>query len=146
MRKIIILFLILLLFPAELSFAWRKQKDVRFEDLDGDYVGEIILVSGESGGTGTYREEMRIYKDKNPELELIFQIETLHDYGHQMNRGREESQVTFLEDAYKSGMKDILVTHKHIIYEEKGVSINETIDSGEQIFVWDGTKYVNKER
>lgn len=142
MRRLFVLVSILSLFLIKPVFAWKDNKDVRFEDLDGDYTSEVILTSMSSGGTGVGHEEMRIFKDKDPNLELIFYIETVYEYDLQMNHVKKEAQVTFSEINPKTGAKDIIVSIKEIEYEKEGKPVNKTTDLGKKRFIWNGKKYV----
>ncbi len=142
MGRIFILVLISFLFLVKPSFAWKDNTGVRLEDLDGDYVDEVILTSASSGGTGIGHEEMRIFKDKDPTLELIFYIEIVDEYDLQMNHVKKEAQVTFSEINPKTGAKDIIVATKEIEYEKEGMPVNKTTDLGKKRFIWNGKKYV----
>ena len=139
MNKIFIVILILSI--SSCCFAWQENKEVYFEDLDGDFIQEVVLVSRSSGGTGVYHEETRIFKDEDPELRLIFQAETVYEYNLMGNHTREESEITFTKTNPETKARDIIVKSKKIEYEKEFKPVSNTIDLGEKRFAWNGTKY-----
>ena len=54
--------------------SWTEYKNIRYMDLDGDLTEEIIIEAKHGAGSNHYLEDMRVFKDKYPELELIFSI------------------------------------------------------------------------
>lgn len=104
--------------PIQLCLSWTEYTNVRYMDFDGDLVDEVIIECRHGAGTGHYIEDVRIFKDAYPELELIFTIRTLDStFGFS---GEEEkyncdivSDVKFTEQTPENkGIRDIIVKIK----------------------------------
>ncbi|MFA7000756.1 MAG: hypothetical protein WC352_01235 [Candidatus Omnitrophota bacterium] len=126
------------------SYAWTEYKGVRYLDLDGDSTNEIIIESKQGAGTGHYIEDMRIFKDKYPELQLIFQTRTVDEYFTDDYHYKIISEVEFSDSTLNSGLRDIIVVTKKIYFkddENKVVSKEE--DLGTKVLKWEGTAYLS---
>jgi hypothetical protein len=115
-------------------------------DVDGEAGDELIIETKHGAGTGTYVEDMRIFKDNYPDLKLIFHIKTLESYfGSPDDSYDEMSEVKFTDPSPKDGTRDIVVHSKTIYYkdtEHKVVDREE--DAGVKVFRWDGSKFVEQ--
>lgn len=134
-----------LLIPVYAS--WTEYKNVRYMDLDGDLTDEIIIEAKHGAGSNHYLEDMRIFKDKYPELELIFFIRTLDStYGFESSlhyNCDEISEVHFTEPNLENGERDIIIKTKKIYYKDQN---NKIVDKEEdlrtKIFKWNGQSFV----
>jgi hypothetical protein len=118
-------------------------------------VNEIIVESRHGAGSGHYIEDMRIFKDKYPELELIFTIRTLDSNfsGGGIVPFDIISDVTFTEPNLENGTRDIIVKSKKIYYKDdtewelrnSDENIDKIKDLGTKIYKWNGEKFVESE-
>lgn len=138
---------ILIAYPFIQAYSsWTDYKNVHYMDLDGDLVNEIIIETKHGAGSNHYIEDMRIFKDKYPELELIFTVTTLDSYFglEASNNYNIVSDVKFTEQTPENkGIRDIVVTAKKVYFKDKD---NKIIDKKEGLrirtFKWDGTNFV----
>ena len=126
---------------------WTEYKNIRYMDLDGDLTEEIIIEAKHGAGSNHYLEDMRVFKDKYPELELIFSIRTLDStYGFEPSSHYncdEISEVHFTEPNLENGKRDIIVKTKKIYYkDENNKTVDKEEDLGTKIFKWNGQSFV----
>ena len=125
--------------------SWTEYTNVRYLDLDGDLVEEIIIESKHGAGTGHYIEDMRIFKDKYPELELIFTIRTLDSYFDSIYGSGKYwdivSEVEFTEPDLEIGTRNITVKSKKICYKDENKSIDKEEELETKVYKWNGTKF-----
>lgn len=129
--------------------SWTEYSNIRYMDLDGDLASEIIIEAKYGAGSNHYIEDMRIFKDKNPELELIFTVRTLDSYFglDAPNSYNIVSEVKFTEQTPENkGVRDIIVTSKKIYFKDKDNKvIDKEEDLGVKVFAMYGSSYtVNK--
>lgn len=144
---ITVLLLILILCPSMQAYSWTNYKNVRYMDVDGDLADEIIIEAEHGAGSNHYIEDMRIFKDKYPELELIFSIRTLDSsfgfYGKMKQYNLDiVSEVEFTKPNSESGVRDIIVHSKKIYYKDsENKIIDREKDLGVKVYKWNGSKY-----
>jgi hypothetical protein len=124
---------------------WTEYADVRFLDLDGDFVEEIIIESHHGAGSGHYVEMLRIFKedDKSAGLKLIFMATTLDSiFGY--GPGNDDiSEVTFTGPETGGGLRDIIVKSKKIYYkDDENKVVDREEDLGTKIYKWNGEVFV----
>lgn len=146
MKPLLLIILIALLICPSV-YAWTAYSNVRYLDLDGDFEEEIIIESKHGIGTGHYIEDMRIYKDKYPELELIFHIRTLDSYFNSIyNPGKYwdlVSEVEFTEQTPENkGIRGIIVKSKKIYYKDIDKTFDREEDLGTKVYKWNEKKFV----
>lgn len=128
--------------------SWAEYKNVRYMDMDGDLADEIIVESKQGAGTNHYIEDMRIFKDNYPQLELIFSIKTLDSYFglEAPNNYNIVSDVKFTEQTPENkGFRDIIVTSKKVCFKDKENKVFDREEAlGTKVFKWDGKSYVEK--
>lgn len=144
----LILLLLITLFLSEQVFAWTEYKNIKYLDLDGDLANEIIIESKHGAGSNHYIEDMRIFKDNYPQLELIFSIRSLDSYfGLEVpNNYNIVSDVRFTEQTPENkGVRDIIVASKRVYFkDEENKVIDKEEDLGAKVFKWNGKSYVEK--
>ncbi|OGW81959.1 MAG: hypothetical protein A3G33_04215 [Omnitrophica bacterium RIFCSPLOWO2_12_FULL_44_17] len=124
-------------------YAWTEYSNVRYLDLDGDATNEIIIEAKHGAGTGHYIEDMRIFKDKSPELELIFQTQTVNEYFIDKDHSKIVSQVSFTEPDTANGLRDIIIESEKIYFTDNENKIIEKEENlGKKVFKWNGEKYI----
>lgn len=123
-------------------YAWTEYKSVRYIDLDGDLANEIIIESKHGAGLGHYIEDIRIFKDKYPGLELIFTERTLDNCFVDEYNYEVVSTVEFLEPNPKSGIRDIITKTEKKYYKDNEHKVFERKeDLGTKVFRWNGIKF-----
>lgn len=136
---------ITLCLPVLTYASWTEYTNVRYLDLDGDLVEEIIIESKHGAGTGHYIEDMRIFKDKYPELELIFTIKTLDSYFDSIYGPGKYwdivSEVEFTEPDLEIGTRNITVKSKKIYYKDENKSVDKEEEIETKVYKWNGTKF-----
>lgn len=146
--KLTLITLIMVLCFHGTAHAWTEYKNIHYMDLDGDSANEIIIEAKHGAGSNHYIEDLRVFKDKYPELELIFAIRTLDStYGFELSSPYNcdvISSVEFTEPTIQNnGVRDIVVKSKKISYKDDE---NRVIDKdeilGTKIFKWDGMKFI----
>lgn len=129
--------------------SWTEYNGIRYLDLDGDLTDEIIIEAKHGAGSNHYIEDMRIFKDKYPELELIFTIRTLDSYfGLEANNNYNiVSDVKFTEQTPENnGIRDIVVTSKKIYFKDKDNKIvDKEEDLGTKTYKWDTAKFIENQ-
>lgn len=146
-KRIITLCITILFCFAMTAYSdWPEHKSIRYLDMDGDLTPEIILESRQGAGTGHYVEDMRIFKDDYPTLELIFTVITLHRYfgfDNPIYNCDIVSAVEFTEQTVENkGIRAIIVKTKKIYYKDEERKIVEKEENvGTKIFKWDGVKF-----
>ena len=147
MRIALIILITLLCFNGTV-YAWTEYKNIRYMDLDGDLANEVIIEARHGAGSNHYIEDMRIFKDNYPKLDLIFTVRTLdstYGFKHPSPYNCDIiSSVEFTEPTIQNnGVRDIVVKSKKISYKDDE---NKVIDKdeilGTKIFKWDGMKFV----
>lgn len=141
---IVILATVLMLCLLIPAYSWTEYKNIRYMDMDGDLANEIIIESKHGAGTGHYIEDMRIFKDNYPELELIFSIRTLDEYSLEPQyRYAIVSDVEFTEQTPENkGIRDIIVKSKKIYYKDEENKVVDKIENlGTKIFKWNGMDF-----
>jgi len=142
-----ILTLLIILYPFTLACpSWTEYTNVRYLDLDGDFTDEIIIECKHGIGTGHYIEDMRIYKDKYPELELIFHIRILDSYFNSIYNVGEYwdivSEVEFTEQTPENkGVRDITVKSKKIYYKNIDKTFDKKEELGIKVYKWNGKRF-----
>lgn len=149
MRKIILIISLIFISSASSIYAWTDYaKDIRYIDFDGDLENEIIIESRHGAGTGHCIEDIRVFKDKYPELELIFTIKTLDSHFNSIYAVGKYydivSEVEFTEQTPENkGIRDIIVKSKKIYYKDKDNKIVDKEENlGTKIFKWNGESFV----
>jgi len=125
-------------------YAWTDYANVRYMDFDGDLENEIIIESRHGAGTGHYIEDMRIYKDQYPKLELIFAVRTLDSYFDPSSEIFDiVSEVEFSEQTPENeGIRDIVVKSRKIYYkDEQNKVVDKEEELGTKVYKWNGTKF-----
>ncbi|MFH0763485.1 MAG: hypothetical protein V1927_00580 [Candidatus Omnitrophota bacterium] len=124
------------------AYAWTEYKNIRYVDLDGDSADEIVIESKHGAGYGHYIEDVRIFKDAYPALELMFTQRTLDSYSVDEYNYDVVSIVEFSEPNQKSGIRDIMTkTEKKYYKDNEHKVFDRTEDLGTKIFKWDGVKF-----
>lgn len=140
-----LLLILILWFVTPAYSSWTEYKDIRYLDLDGDLADEIIIESKHGAGTNHYLEDMRIFKDKYPELELIFTVRILDSYFglKAPNNYNIVSGVKFTEQTPKNkGIRDIVVTTEKVYFKDRDNKIvDKEEDLGAKVFKWNGKSY-----
>jgi len=146
MRTLIISILVLLFISPLANASWTEYTTVRYMDLDGDLADEIIIEAKHGAGSNHYIEDMRIFKDNYPKLELIFTIRTLDSYfGLEANNNYNIiSDVKFTEQTTKNkGVRDIIVSSKKVYYkDDENRVVDKEDDLGVELFKWNGKTFV----
>ena len=128
--------------------SWTEYFNIRYMDLDGDLAEEIIIESKHGAGSNHYIEDMRIFKDKYPELELIFAVRTLDSYFglDAPNNYNIVSSVKFTEQTPENkGIRDIIVESKKAYFKDSDNKIiDKEEDLGTKIFKLNDNFYVEK--
>lgn len=130
------------------AYSWTEYLNVRYMDFDGDFADEVIIECKHGVGIGHYIEDIRIFKDKDPELELIFTIETLDSHSGYISPNFPAqdvvSDVEFTEPTIENkGIRDIIVKSKKIYYKDEDSKIVDRIeDLGTKTFKWNGKAFV----
>jgi len=131
------------------AYSWTEYGNIHYMDFDGDLMDEIVIKAKHGVGSGHYIEDMRIFKDKYPELELIFSIRTLDRYfGFESPNSYDVvSDVKFTEQTPENkGIRDIIVKSKKIYYkDEENKIVDKEEDLGIKIFKWNGKTFVESE-
>lgn len=143
-RIFITLFLLL---STNLAYgSWSEYKNIRHMDVNGEVGDEVIIEAKHGAGTGLYVEDMRIFRDDYPKLELIFHIRTLQSYFDYPKYNFDEiAEVKFTESSPKDGTRDIIVHSKTIYYkDDKHKVVDKEEDAGVKIFKWNGKKFVEE--
>lgn len=109
-------------------------------DLDGDFTEEIILKTKHGVGSGHYIEDMRIFKEKYPELELIFSVRTLDStfgFSDEMKKYNCDivSEVEFTEPDAEDGARSIIVKSKKITYKDSSKAIEQEEELGTKTYI-----------
>jgi len=134
--------------PVPTYASWTAYTNVRYLDLDGDFAEEIIIESKHGAGTGHYIEDMRIFKDKYPALELIFTIRTLDSYLDSIYGFGKYwdivSEVEFTEPDLEVGTRNITVKSKKICYKDENKSVDKEEELETKVYKWNGTKFEEK--
>jgi hypothetical protein len=102
--------------------------------------------SKHGAGTGHYIEDMRIFKDKYPELELIFTVRMLDSYFglDASNNYNIVSNVKFTEQTPENkGIRDIIVESRKVYFKDSDNKIiDKEEDLGTKIFKWNGKAFI----
>lgn len=155
MRKIFttaILMSVIIFCPLIPAYSWTEYKNVRYMDLDGDSTNEIIIEAKHGAGSNHYIEDMRIFKDNYPELDLIFSIRTVDStYGFKPASPYNcdiISAAQFTEQTPENnGIRNIIVTSKKISYKDEGNKvIDKEEDLGTKIFRWNGKAFIESQK
>ncbi len=144
-----LLLILILWFVTPAYSSWTEYNNIRYLDLDGDLADEIIIESKQGAGSNHYIEDMRIFKDKYPELELIFTVRILDSYFglKAPNNYNIVSDVNFTEQTPENkGIRDIIVASKKVYFKDKeNKVIDKEEDLGTKVFTMYGGSYtVNK--
>ncbi len=129
------------------AYAWTEYKNDRYIDFDGDLVNEIIIESKQGAGSNHYVEDMRIFKDKYPALDLIFSIRTRDStYGFkppsQYNRDIISTVEVTEQAPENNGVRDIVVRSRKVFYKDGENKIKDREeDLGSKTFKWNGAVY-----
>ena len=124
--------------------AWTEYTQVSHMDLTGDQTDEIIIKAKHGAGLGHYIEDVRIFKDNYPNLDLIFQVRTLDStFGFQGEMSKYNcdiiSTVKFGKPDLKKDTRDIVVKTKKIYYkDDENKVIDREMDLGTKIYKWNG--------
>jgi hypothetical protein len=150
MKLLPILIVAIVLFPVTQAYAsWTEHTNTRYIDLDGDFAEEIIIEAKRSAGSNHYIEDLRIFKDAYPELELIFSIRTLDShFGPFVDFTPQDtiSEVEFTEPDPDNGTRDIIVKSKRIYYkDDENKIVDKEEDLGSKIYKWNGKKFVESD-
>lgn len=150
-KKFFVSFLTLILLPC-LSIpaysSWMAYKNIRHMDLDGDFHDEIIVETKHGAGSNHYIEDLRVFKDKYPNLDLVFTVRTLDsNFGFEPSMKQYNfdvvSDVKFTEPNPQNGRREIIVKSKKVHYKD---TENKIIDKQEdlrtKIFQWNGDVFV----
>ena len=140
-QKTILLVTILFCFVTPAYPSWIEHAKTQYIDLDGDFIDEIVIKSHHGAGMGHYVEDIRIFKDKYPELELVFRIITLDSYFSPPYGKPFDtiSTVEFTDQDPEKGTRDIVVKTKKVYYkDEETKTVEKEEDLGIKIFKWTG--------
>ena len=117
-------------------------------DLTGERLNEEIIVEARHGaGLGHYIEDVRIFKDNYPNLDLIFTVRTLDStFGFEKEMSKYNcdiiSTIEFSEKDPKNGTRDITVKTKKIYYKDTANKVvNREVDLGTKIYKWNGKQF-----
>jgi len=144
---IILIFSMIVVAPLRMAYPKTEYGNIRFMDINGDLADEIIMKSKHSAGTGHYIEDMRIFKDKYPGLELIFSVRTLDSYFgfEHTNNYDVVSEVQFTEANINDGTRSIIIKSRKIYYKDgENKVIDKQEDLGTEIFKWDGKSFIRE--
>ena len=128
------------------AYAWTEYKNIRYMDVNGDLANEIVMETKHGAGSNHYIEDIRIFNDKYPEVELIFTVRTLDStYGFtppSPYNCNVISTVEFTEPRRQNGIRDIIVKSKKISYkDDENKVIDKEENLGTKIFEWDGERF-----
>ena len=146
--KLALIILIITLCLYGTAHAWTEYKNIHYMDFDGDFADEIIIEAKHGAGSNHYIEDMRIFKDNYPKLDLIFTVRTLDStYGFEPSSPYNcdvISSVKFTEPTIQNnGVRDIIVKSKKTSYkDDENKIINKEEILGTKIFKWDGMKFI----
>ena len=144
-QKTILLVTILFCFVTPAYPSWIEHAKTQYIDLDGDFIDEIIIESKHGAGTGHCIEDMRIFKDKYPELELIFTIRTLDSYFDSIYGPGKYwdivSEVEFTEPDLEIGTRNITVKPKKIYYKDENKFVEKEEELETKVYKWNGVKF-----
>jgi hypothetical protein len=146
---LLILACFVILSPSAAYPSWTEYKKIRYIDLDGDSADEIIIEARHGAGIGHYIEDMRIFKDKYPKLELVFSIRTLDSYFVDRNYNYDiVSEVKFSEPAIQNkGARDIIVHSGKVVYKDDEHKLIEREEkAADKIYKWNGVAFVEQKR
>ena len=151
MKLLPILISIIVLFAVTPVYeSWAEYANTRYIDLDGDFAEEIVIEAKHSAGSNHYIEDLRIFKDKYPELELIFSIRTLDSYfGPFVDFTPQDtiSEVKFTEPDPDNGTREIIVKSKRIYYkDDENKIVDREEDLGITIYKWNGEKFIDVDK
>ena len=145
MKSLLLSTLILLLILCSYSpvySSWTEYRDIRYIDLDGDFINEIIIESEHGTGSNHYLEDLRIFKDTYPELKLIFHTHALdRTFGFVGDMKQYNcdivSEIEFTEPNPENGTRNIVIKSKKIYYkDEQNKVVDREEDLGSKIYKW----------
>lgn len=137
-----------ILLSGEAHAWWTEYTQVSYVDMDGDLVSEIIIKAKYGAGSNHYVEDIRIFKDYYPKLDLIFSAKTLDSsFGFENPSEYNYDIVSTVEITEQTpennGIRDIIVKSKKIYYKDwENKIIDKEEDLGTRVYKWDGKKYI----
>jgi len=151
MKRIVTIFMTLsalLCFCASSAYSsWMEYAQVSYMDLTGDLNDEIIIKAKHGAGSNHYIEDIRIFQDKYPELDLIFQVSTLDStFGFKGEMSKYNcniiSTVEFVEPDLKKGARNIIVKTNKIYYkDDENKVVDREMNLGAKIYKWNGNLF-----
>src|SRR5215216_6297043 len=120
----------------------------RYLDCTGDLTDEIIIKAKHEAGSNHYIEDIRIFQDKYPHLDLVFEARTLDrtfDFEKEMSKHNCDivSTVEFAEPDLKKGTRDIIVKTKEIYYkDDENKVVDRTVPLETKVYKWNGKSYM----